>query len=76
MFILRTYRRLTDQEVINSAIEYMTRFPNASRYQVVKNTLGNESRIRDLEKQGLVKLPKPQVRGEAWRKHFTMYRKQ
>jgi hypothetical protein len=72
MFILREYQRYTDQEVIDSAVEYMTKYPNAGRYQVVKNSLGNESRIRDLAKKGLVKLPHPQVRGLAWKKYFII----
>jgi len=72
---LRAYKRFTDQEIINSALEYMTKFPNAGRYKVILNTLGNESRIRDLEKQGLVKLPTPEPRGKAWRRSFTMYSK-
>jgi uncharacterized protein YtpQ (UPF0354 family) len=64
------YNKATDEQVIQSALDYMEKYPNASRYNVIKNTIGNEKRIRDLEKLGLVKLPKPLPKGGVWGKYF------
>ena len=67
------YNKATDEQVIQSALDYMEKYPNASRYNVIKNTIGNEKRIRDLEKLGLVKLPKalPKGANTNWNGYFN-----
>lgn len=64
MFILR----YTDEEVIASVKNYMEKYPNANRYTIITNALSSEDRIRKLEKEGKVTLPKAIPRGNAWRK--------
>ena len=60
----------SDEEVVKSIMEYITKYPNANRYNVIKNSLSSEKRIRDLEKRGIIKLPKAQPIGHAWGKNF------
>jgi predicted glycosyltransferase len=67
---MSAYKRFTDEQVVANIVEYMNKFPNASRYTVIKNCISSEERIRKLEKQGKVVLPKPQKRGEMWRRNF------
>lgn len=70
---MSAYKRFTDEQVIANVVEYMNKFPNASRYTVLKNCISSESRIRDLEKQGKLVLPKPQKQGDTWRRSFAIY---
>ena len=75
MFILMSeYRRLTDEQIIQNVMEYVTKFPNANRNNILKYTLGCHTRKRELEKQGKLMLPKAQPVGNAWRK-FTIDKK-
>jgi hypothetical protein len=60
----------TDEQLIEAVNQYMESHPNATRNQVVLNSHGNHQRIRDLDKKGLISLPKAQVRGGVWRKYF------
>jgi len=60
----------TDEELIVIVNKYMEDCPNAGRNQVILNSHGNHQRIRELDKQGLISLPKAQPRGGVWRKYF------
>ena len=60
----------TDEELVAHVKKYMEDHPNAGRNHIILHTSGNHQRIRDLEKQGLITLPSPQKRGDAWRRYF------
>ena len=66
MFILNKLH-LTDEQIIQSALEYMTKFPNAGRNQVILHTRGDTNRVRKLVQANKIKLPPPQKAGSAWR---------
>jgi len=69
---MRAYARIKDDDIIKHVLDYMSKFPNASRNQIMQHTIGNHTRLRELESKGLVTLPAPQKRGHAWRKHFKI----
>ena len=60
----------TDEELIAIVNKYMEDHPNAGRNHIIIHSHGNHQRIRDLDKKGLIKLPKAQTRGSAWRRYF------
>jgi hypothetical protein len=62
----------TDEQLIAIVNEYMKKHPNASRNIIILNSHGNHHRIRELDKKGLIKLPKAQPRGanSAWGRYF------
>ena len=60
----------TDEELIAIVNKYMEDRPNAGRNQVILNSHGSHQRIRELDKKGLISLPKAQPRGGVWRKYF------
>ena len=66
------YRKKTDEEMIELVNAYMQKYPNASRNQIILHSTGNSSRVRKLEKQGLIKLPAslPSGSKSSWAKHF------
>ena len=64
------YRRKTDEELIAIVNQYMEDYPNAGRNHIILHANGNHKRIRELDKQGLISLPKAQPRGGTWRKYF------
>jgi len=69
MFILMSaYKRLTDEQIIQSVMDYVAKFPKANRNNILKYTLGCHTRKRELEKEGKLMLPKAQPVGNAWRK--------
>ena len=72
MFILITTRSLvkTDEELIAIVNEYMKRHPNAGRNTIILNSHGNHRRIRELDKKGLISLPKALPKGSVWGKYF------
>lgn len=67
---MNRYKANTDEELIAIVNKYMEDHPNAGRNQVILNSHGSHQRIRDLDKQGLITLPKAQPRGGTWRKYF------
>lgn len=69
---MREYARITDDDIIKHVLDYMSKFPNAGRYQIMQHTIGNHTRLREIERKGLITLPAPQKRGHAWRKHFKI----
>jgi hypothetical protein len=64
------YKKKTDEELIAIVNQYMEDHPNAGRNQVILNSHGSHQRIRELDKKGLISLPKAQPRGGTWRKYF------
>ena len=64
------YKKKTDEELIAIVNQYMEDHPNAGRNQVILNSHGSHQRIRELDKKGLISLPKAQPRGGVWRKYF------
>ena len=60
----------TDEQLIEEVNQYMEKYPNANRNHIILHAHGNHQRIRDLDKKGLISLPKAQVRGGVWRKYF------
>ena len=62
----------TDEELIAIVNKYMEDHPNATRNTIILNSSGSHSRIRDLDKRGLIKLPKalPRGTGSSWGKYF------
>ena len=72
MFVLMVsdYKKKTDEELIAIVNQYMEDHPNAGRNQVILNSHGSHQRIRELDKQGLISLPKAQPKGGVWSKYF------
>ena len=66
------YRKKTDEEFIALVKAYMEKYPNASRNQIVLHSTGNPSRVRELQKRGLITLPAPLPSGSKsdWAKYF------
>lgn len=64
------YKKKTDEELIAIVNQYMEDHPNAGRNQIILNSHGSHQRIRELDKKGLISLPKAQPRGGVWRKYF------
>jgi len=64
------YKKKTDEELIAIVNQYMEDHPNAGRNHIILHAHGNHQRIRELDKQGLISLPKAQPRGGVWRKYF------
>jgi len=62
----------TDEELIALVNQYMEKYPNATRNQIVLHATGSQGRVRDLDKRGLIKLPKalPRGTGSSWGKYF------
>ena len=60
----------TDEELIAIVNKYMEDHPNAGRNHIIIHSHGNHQRIRDLDRKGLISLPKAQPRGDAWRRYF------
>jgi hypothetical protein len=71
MFVLMSrFKANTDEELIAIVNQYMEDHPNAGRNQVILNSHGSHQRIRELDKKGLISLPKAQPKGGVWRKYF------
>ena len=47
----------TDEQIIEEVNQYMEKYPNATRNQVVLHATGSAIRVRGLAKKGLIKLP-------------------
>ena len=72
MFVLMVsdYKKKTDEELIAIVNQYMEDHPNAGRNHIILHANGSHKRIRELDKQELISLPKAQPRGGVWRKYF------
>ena len=64
----------TDEQIIEAVNQYMEKHPNASRNQIVLYATGNAERVRGLDKQGIIKLPKALPKGSKsnWNRHFRL----
>ena len=72
MFIIMAInpKSKTDAELIAIVNEYMKRHPNAGRNHIILHSHGNHQRIRELDKKGLIKLPKALPKGGVWGRYF------
>jgi hypothetical protein len=63
----------TDEQIIEAVNQYMEKYPNATRNQIVLNATGTAIRIRELDKKGLIKLPKalPKGANTRWNGYFN-----
>ena len=63
----------TDEELIEMVNQYMEKYPTASRNQVVLHATGSATRVRELNKRGLIKLPKalPKGANTNWNGYFN-----
>jgi hypothetical protein len=69
------YKKKTDEELIAIVNKYMEDHPNANRNHIILHAHGNHQRIRDLNKKGLISLPKAQPKGGVWSKYFYIQSK-
>ena len=46
----------TDEQLIEAVNQYMEKYPNASRNHIILHATGSAARVRELAKQGLIKL--------------------
>jgi rRNA pseudouridine-1189 N-methylase Emg1 (Nep1/Mra1 family) len=67
------YKKKTDEELIAIVNKYMEDHPNANRNHIILHAHGNHQRIRDLDKKGLINLPKalPKGSNSNWAKYFS-----
>ena len=67
------YKKKTDEELIAIVNKYMEDHPNANRNHIILHAHGNHQRIRDLNKKGLINLPKalPKGSNSDWAKYFS-----
>jgi len=72
VFVLMNNKIKTDEQLIEAVNQYMEKYPNATRNQVVLHATGSAIRVRELDKKGLIKLPKaiPKGTGNSWGKYF------
>ena len=63
----------TDEQLIEAVNQYMEKYPTATRNQVVLHATGNATRVRSLDKRGLIKLPKalPKGANTRWNGYFS-----
>ena len=64
----------TDEELIAIVNAYMEKHPNASRNTIILHSAGNPTRVRELGKRGLIKLPAPLPKGSNsnWNRYFSL----
>ena len=72
--MIGNYKRKTNEELIEMINAYMEKFPNASRNKIIQYATGNPNRVRELEKLGLITLPKPLPSGSKsnWARYFSL----
>ena len=63
----------TDEQIIEEVNQYMEKYPNATRNQVVLHATGSAIRVRGLAKKGLIKLPEalPKGANTNWNGYFN-----
>ena len=73
MFVLMNSKVKTDEELIEMVNQYMEKHPNASRNQIVLHATGSAIRVRNLDKKGLIQLPKalPKGANTNWNGYFN-----
>ena len=64
----------TDKELIEAVNQYMEKYPTASRNHIVLHATGSASRVRELDKRGLIKLPRalPNGANTKWNGYFRL----
>jgi hypothetical protein len=64
----------TDEQLIEEVNQYMEKYPTASRNHIVLHATGSASRVRELDKRGLIKLPRalPKGANTKWNGYFRM----
>ena len=74
--VLKMHSKVTDQQLIEIVNKYMEDHPNVGRNHIILHAFGNPMRIRNLDKKGLIKLPKPLPTGSKsnWNKYFNIDR--
>ena len=60
----------TDEQLIEAVNQYMEKYPNATRNHIVLHATGSATRVRELAKQGLIKLPKGS--NSNWNRYFSL----
>ena len=65
--------QVTDEQLIDIVNKYMEEHPTAGRNHVILHAFGNHTRVRELDKKGLITLPKPMPKGSKsnWAKYFN-----
>ena len=73
MFVLMISKK-TDEQLIEAVNQYMEKYPNATRNHIVLHATGSATRVRELAKQGLIKLPKalPKGSNSNWNRYFSL----
>ena len=68
--------KVTDEKLIEIVNKYMEEHPNAGRNHVILHAFSNHARVRELDKQGLITLPKPMPTGSKsnWVRYFNIDR--
>ena len=68
--------QVTDEQLIDIVNKYMEEHPTAGRNHVILHAFGNHTRVRELDKKGLITLPKPMPKGSKsnWTKYFNIDR--
>ena len=63
----------TDEQLIEAVNQYMEKYPNATRNQIVLYATGSAERVRELDKKGLIELPKalPKGANTNWNGYFN-----
>ena len=64
----------TDEQLIEAVNQYMEKYPNASRNHIILHATGSAARVRELAKQGKIKLPKalPKGSNSNWNRYFSL----
>jgi hypothetical protein len=73
---LKMQFKVTDEQLIEIVNKYMEEHPTVGRNHVILHAFGNPARIRNLDKQGLITLPKPMPTGSNsnWARYFNIDR--
>jgi hypothetical protein len=73
---MRTYKRITDEELIAQVNKYIEDHPNVGRNHIIIHASGCTERVRKLAKEGKINLPKPMPSGSKsnWAKYFKYAR--
>jgi len=66
-------KKKTDEELIAIVNQYMQDHPNVGRNHIILHAHGSHQRIRELDKQGLISLPKalPKGANTNWNGYFS-----
>ena len=64
----------TDEQLIEMVAQYIEKYPNATRNQIVLNATGSAERVRKLATEGLITLPKalPKGSNSNWNRYFSL----